>query len=337
MDHVERFRALMHFQPVDRLPFIEWASWWDKTIERWHAEGLPRELTDRYDIVRYFGLDVYYQVRHSPRAATLPQPAYHGAGLIKDKEDYCAMLPHLYPPSTQALENLARWGEEQSRGEAVIWLTLEGFFWYPRTLFGIEQHLYSFYDQPDLLKRINEDLTEYYVRLLEEVKRICPPVFMTFAEDMSYNNGPMLSESLYNTFIAPYYDVLVPLLHDMGTLVIVDSDGDISKMIPWLTHCGIDGVLPLERQAGVDGNALRTIHPHWCMVGHYDKMVMNKGAKAIGAEFERLLPLARSGGFLPGVDHQTPPGVSLAEYREYLAQLWTFCTSAAPKGESLNA
>jgi len=156
---------------------------------------------------------------------------------------------------------------------------------------------------------------------------------MTFAEDMSYNNGPMLSETLYDTFIAPYYDVLVPILHDMGTMVIVDSDGDVSKMIPWLTRCGIDGILPLERQAGVDGNDLRAAHPHWCMLGHYDKMVMNKGAEAIHAEFQRLLPLARSGGYVPGVDHQTPPGVSLAEYHEYLTQLQDFCTRAALKGE----
>ena len=36
MNHVERFRAVMNFQPVDRLPVWEWAMWWDKTIERWH-------------------------------------------------------------------------------------------------------------------------------------------------------------------------------------------------------------------------------------------------------------------------------------------------------------
>ena len=29
MNHVERFRAVMNFQPVDRLPAWEWAMWWD--------------------------------------------------------------------------------------------------------------------------------------------------------------------------------------------------------------------------------------------------------------------------------------------------------------------
>ena len=57
------------------------------------------------------------------------------------------------------------------------------------------------------------------------------------------------------------------------------------------------------------------------MVGHFNKMVMDRGEAAIRAEFERLVPLMRSGGFIPSVDHQTPPGVSLEEYHTYLRLL----------------
>jgi hypothetical protein len=46
MNHVERFRALMAFQPVDRLPRWEWALWWDLTIGRWHSEGRPSLYPD---------------------------------------------------------------------------------------------------------------------------------------------------------------------------------------------------------------------------------------------------------------------------------------------------
>ncbi|MCP4397243.1 MAG: hypothetical protein GY801_08100, partial [bacterium] len=55
----ERFHAIVQFQPFDRLPILEWASWWDKTIERWHGEGLTPDLTGRYDIHRHFDQDVY--------------------------------------------------------------------------------------------------------------------------------------------------------------------------------------------------------------------------------------------------------------------------------------
>jgi hypothetical protein len=53
-------------------------------------------------------------------------------------------------------------------------------------------------------------------------------------------------------------------------------------------------------------------------------MSMTRGVEAMRAEFERLLPVMRRGGFIPSVDHQTPPGVSLKQYRDYLDLLWEY-------------
>jgi uroporphyrinogen-III decarboxylase len=82
---------------------------------------------------------------------------------------------------------------------------------------------------------------------------------------------------------------------------------------------GVDGILPLERQAGVDIARLRAEHPRMRFIGHFDKMTMNKGEAAMRAEFERVLPTAARGGFVVSCDHQTPPGVSFREYQLYLA------------------
>jgi len=106
-----------------------------------------------------------------------------------------------------------------------------------------------------------------------------------------------------------------------GMLTIVDTDGDVTLLVPWLQSVGVEGVLPLERQAGVDGMQLRGQFPNLRMIGHFNKMVMNKGEAAIREEFERLQPLMKTGGFIPSVDHQTPPSVSLEEYRTYLCLL----------------
>ncbi len=47
----------MAFKQVDRLPIIEWAGYWDKTLERWYSEGLSRDLNDDAAIRKQFGLD----------------------------------------------------------------------------------------------------------------------------------------------------------------------------------------------------------------------------------------------------------------------------------------
>jgi hypothetical protein len=318
---VERFRAVMNFQPVDRLPVWEWAMWWDKTIERWKREGLPAGLNDVFEIAQYFGLDPYRQFWFSTTDATIEALQHHVEGIVSNMDDYLKVRPRLFPDHRRAIESMRPWASRQARGEAVVWITLEGYFWFPRTLMGFTKISLAFYDQPELLHRINQDLTDFNLRILEQVAAVCVPTFVTLAEDVSYNHGPMISERHFDEFIAPYYRQLVPRLEELGIMTIVDTDGDVTRMVPWLLREGIHGVLPLERQAGVDGMALRNRFPTLRMVGHYDKMVMNQGEAAIRREFERLLPLMKSGGFLPSVDHQTPPGVSIEQYRTYLRLL----------------
>jgi uroporphyrinogen-III decarboxylase len=121
---------------------------------------------------------------------------------------------------------------------------------------------------------------------------------------------------------------MLPEWKARGIRVFCDSDGDVTDLIPWLKASGFEGILPLERQAGVDVARLRRAHPDFLFLGHYDKTVMKDGEAAMRAEFERLLPAMRAGGFVPSVDHQTPPDVSLENYKAYLR----LCREYAGKG-----
>ena len=330
MTHVERFRALMNFQEVDRLPVWEWAMWWDKTIDRWHGEGLPAGLDDVFGISEYFGLDPYKQFWFSTTESTIEAVQHHVEGVVSNMDDYLRHRRLLYPDHSPAIHDMASWFARQEKGEVVIWITIEGFFWFPRTMMGFVKLMLAFFDQPELIHRINSDLLAFNLRLLDEIGKIGLPTFMTVAEDMSYNHGPMISKRTFDQFVAPYYRQLVPRLLERGIMPFVDTDGDVTLLVPWLAEVGVAGVLPLERQAGVDGMRLRQRYPRLRMVGHFDKMTMNRGEAAMRAEFERLVPLMRGGGFIPSVDHQTPPGVSLEEYRVYLRLLSDFMNEVHP-------
>jgi hypothetical protein len=313
MNHVERFKALMNFQEVDRVPRWEWAMWWDKTIERWHGEGLDPALTDIFDI--------HEQYWFSTTDATIEAAQHHVEGVVTNMDDYLKHTCHLYPDHSKAIEGMRPWLKRQQQGDAVIWITLEGFFWFPRTMMGFTKLMMAFYDQPELLHKINEDLLDFNLGLLEQIAKIGNPVFMTIAEDMSYNNGPMISRAMMDEFLSPYYEKLLARVKEMDMLTIVDTDGDVTLLVPWLLDNGVEGVLPLERQAGVDGMAMREQFGKLAMIGHFDKMVMADGEEAMRAEFERLVPIIKAGGFIPSVDHQTPPSVSLENYRIYLELL----------------
>ena len=334
MNTRERFNAVMNFEPFDRLPVLEWAPWWDKTIERWRAEGLPAALSGE-QINEHFGLDQYLMNWPSVRQPSCPQPETMYAGICRDAGDYERLLPHLYPEPAVDRPRWEYMAAKQAEGDAVAWMLLDGFFWHPRQLLGVERHMYAFYDQPDLLHRMNEDLSDWLLRVIDELLPVCTPDVASFEEDMSYNHGPMLSKAMFDEFMMPYYHKVIPRLKDSGVLVLMDSDGDVSTAAEWFADAGVDGIFPLERQSGVDVAALRDRLPRMRLLGAYDKMVMNHGEAAMRAEFERLLPLAAGGGFVIGCDHQTPPGVSYQDYMTYLNLFMEYAEKAGGMSRSI--
>jgi len=320
-----RFVKTMHGElPADRLPLLEWAPWWDATLEVWRQEGLD---TDR-DLRPYFGLDVETSIWVTLfKEGKCPVERKKTPGSIceywiESEADYDALRPHLFPdPVPFDRAALAQIAARQEAGETYVYYNFIGFFWWPRDLLGVEPHLYAFYDHPRLMHRINQDLAEYYSRAFETLLTVCVPDFVKFGEDMAYNHGPMISKALFDEFIAPYYRQVLPAIKSRGAVPIVDCDGFIEPLIPWFEEVGMEGSLPLERMAGVDVNRIRANHPRWRMIGGFDKTVMHLGEDRIRAEFERLLPVMRSGYFVPSVDHQTPLAVRVQDYQLYLQLL----------------
>ncbi len=318
----ERFQAVLSFQKPDSLPVIEWATWWDKTVDAWRGNN-PACPSDKQTLFSYFGLDRHHQFWISPRGERCPRASYHGGPVIHNAREYETVKQYLYPDKNlrELEKQLRKLKPLHDAGETAIWYSVDGYFWFPRTLLGIEGHLYSFYDQPALLHEMNADLTAFHRKTLETIYGVLTPEFMTFGEDMSYNLGPMLGKEQYDEFMKPHYLEIVPLIKKTGTKVLIDTDGQVEPLIPWFLECGIEGCLPLEHMAGVDVRRIRETYPRWLMIGGFDKTVMHKGEAAIRAEFERLLPVITSGGFIPGVDHQTPPDVSEENYRIFVCLL----------------
>jgi hypothetical protein len=324
----ERFRAIMNFEPFDRLPVVEWCMWWDETTDRWRGEGLADGVRGD-DLRRHFGLEIWTQrgVGMGPVPnVTIIEP------VVRTMDEYSALVAGgLYPPNEQAIDT-EMWQsllDPQDRGEIVVWLTLDGPFWWPRILLGDQEMLLIYYDDPALMHRIIDDMTEYHLRTLDEVVKIITPDFMTWAEDFSYKHGPLIGRDLFDEFLAPYYRAVAARLHEHGVPCIVDTDGDPTISVPWFVDCGVDGLLPWEANAGCDVSAVRAQWPELLMIGGFNKVVMHQGEAAIRAEFERLLPTATTGGFIISCDHQTPPQVSLEDYQLYLRLFREYAEAAA--------
>lgn len=324
----ERFRCYLAGEPVDRSPAVEWAPWWDLTVERWHKEGLPEELTSVEEIQGFFGLDKCLQTYGRWQTIKTPCAPAHGAGIMKTEEDWEQIKKVIMPPKEMVItqEQFQKLEESRKRGDTLNFFTVDGFFWLPRELFGIEDHLYSFYDYPELYKQICEIYSDWLIDVFHYVFSRFKFDFMNFAEDMSYNSGPMISKQCFDEFLAPFYKKLIPVIHSYGIPVFIDSDGDITQAVDWYAGVGADGMFPLERKAGVDVSVYLEKQPQMAFLGHFDKLCMKDGKDAMRAEFERILPSMKKGKVLVSVDHQTPPEVSIDNYRDYVELLFEYCS-----------
>ncbi len=217
----------------------------------------------------------------------------------------------------------------QARGEYSVRMHIEGFYWTPRELMGTQGLSYAFYDAPDLVHRVNRFALSVYREHLSKVLEVLPADVLYIQEDISGTNGPLMSPRMFDEFVAPYYRELVPMARKHGVQhVLVDTDGDFAPLVPNFLGVGVDGFLPMDVNAGMDIVSLRREHPRLRFIGGFNKLSIADGPDATDREFERLLPVIRQGGYIPGADHQVPPSTSLANYRYYIGRLRQVMTEA---------
>ncbi len=327
----ERIKKTLRFdfEGLDRLPLSEFAPWWTETLERFQSEGIDKNL-EPLEVAELLGAEPVLHLWVSPRDNGIP-PKVEGMPRITNEKEYRELKEKwLYTDKkiTDALATLQKYKARIDSGDMGLFMSVEGFFWYPRTLLGVEGHMMAFYDYPELMHEINHDCMTYNKRIIEAVCEVCTPDYATFAEDLSYNKGPMLSEAMFEEFMLPYYLGVVPEFTKRGVPALMDSDGYVDGIVDWVIKAGLDGICPLERQSDVDIVALREKHPHLLMLGGFDKRVIHLGEQAMRDEFERVLPVMKSGGYIQSTDHQMPPDVSLENYKLYRRLQEEYCCKA---------
>lgn len=319
---------------------------WTLTIDRWIDEGLPAHMTsDRlfppapnrsneicndlvadplYEYENYFGFDGMKRLSFN-----LPWFQFTDRRpLVTDAEDWeklkCQITNELETYCTdEAIRSIfGKYAAGHERGEYAIRFEVRGFFWTPRDLFGIEEHLFAFYEEPEMMHDMNRFLLDIYLKYLDKIFDYIQPDDMYISEDLSGANGPMISPEMFDEFVGTYYNILIPFLKKKGVKnVLVDTDGDFKLLIPNFLKTGVEGFIPLDVNAGMDIVELRKEFPDLKLVGGFNKLCIAAGPEAIDREFERLLPVIRQGGYVPSCDHQVAPSTSLEDYKYYINKL----------------
>jgi len=343
----EAFAALMDFERPELLPQFEW-GYWPATEERWRGEGLPagRQPWEHFGITWYehapvdMGLRPHFEpeilrdegetfvirqvdgviVRRRKDELSMPQWLEFP---LKSRKDYEAIRERLDPatPGRYPDDWPARLEAWRTRDHLLTpGCCAVGFFGWFRSLMGVENLLYTYCDDPDFMHAMCRDHLDFLRTVMERELQEVEFDFAFIWEDMAYKGGPLIGPAMVREFMLPYYRELLDFLRAHGIrLVLLDSDGDVSLLIPLFMEVGVDGLLPFEVVAGPDVRTVREQYPSLRILGGIDKRALARGKEAIDAELEAKLPaMFRQGGYLPSLDHHIPPNVSLDDFGYYL-------------------
>ena len=347
----ERFNRVMRFQDVDRLPLL-FNSRWETTRVRWRNEGMTgdveRHERDGFDgpmqscwlygrnqgpipafeekvlreDERYCDTQEYTgQKQRKLKDVTSMPHTYEYP--IKTRKDWVAYKKRLQPDSPGRFpENWEQLVSERHtvRAGDVQAVAVWGFYGFPQTMFGPESLSLMFYDDPALIREMNE-YWAYFT--MERLKRVVEEMQFDYAliwEDNCYNHGMLHSPQIFREFMAPGYRLLVDFFRKHGIDVIsVDSDGDVLELIPLLLDVGVTGLHPFEVAAGMDVVEIGKQYPELQMWGGINKRALAKDKKAIDEELQRVIvPMKERGGYAACLDHNVPDDVSYDNYQYYV-------------------
>ena len=345
----ERFLKVFHFQEVDHVPDCEF-GYWVNTIERWHKEGLPLWVTNDHLADMFFGFEEREVVPvHIPfrsfKTEVLSEDdrvevVRDGSGVVQKrwKQGVSNSIPSYieFPVKDRdtwesyrerfdldGISYPGNWDELKERWESrtnPLGVTGGGFFGWVRSMMGVKATVRTFYSDPDLIREMFDLRAEMMLRSLEKPLKELDLDFSNWWEDMCYNSGPLISPKLFEEFMVPQYKKITSALTEHGVDInILDSDGDITKLVPLWLEGGINCMFPLEIRGGTDPVQLReTYGRRVLLLGGVDKVPLARNYKSIDAEIERVKPLIDTGGFVPHVDHRVPADVSYKNYLYYV-------------------
>jgi len=332
---------------------------WPGCFERWREEGMPPELKSSQDLLKYFDLCEY--IWGGPRAETFVFPRFekevvsetdskvtyvnaYGIVCTEFKNDSYKSMPHwekypiscrkdwqeyrkrlVWPPDRvgEECEKSCKYNAGLDHLPVIVTFGRAGSLYGAlRDLAGVETISYLFYDDPDLVAEMMDTLVELFIACTSILFRDYKPDAVDLWEDMAYKNGPLLGIPHVREFMLPRYKVMVEHLRKLGIpFILLDSDGDISSLIPIWLEAGIDGVEPMEVQAGMDVARYRELYPNLLMFGGVDKKSLAAGPEAIDKEMEKVKRTISTGGYIPWFDHSLPSDVSWQNFVYYVEQL----------------
>lgn len=198
-----------------------------------------------------------------------------------------------------------------------------GPYWQLREWCGFEGLCMMFYDDPALVEEMIDFWRIFIGDLLKNILQHFTPDEIHISEDMAYKGHSMLSPEMTRHFLQPCWNYWGEIIRNAEIPIYsMDSDGCIDELIPIWIESGINVCDPIEVAAGNDIVEFRKRFGHNIAYrGGVDKREMARGGTRLKTEIERIMPVIKDGGYIPGCDHGVPSDVSWPNFVDFVKLL----------------
>lgn len=259
------------------------------------------------------------------RSGFMPEYVDHPVKDMKSWEENCKWRMNPETPTRDATLNqrIERVLQGVAEGKMVTQGLIGGYM-YLRSLIGPEELMYKFFDEPELI----HDCMQTWLQLAESVitkhQQHITLDEIFFAEDICYNNGPLISPDMMREFLFPYYQQLLTTVKrnqldpSRHLYFQVDTDGYADPVIPVYQQLGMDAMSPFEVASGCDVVEIGKRFPDLMMSGGIDKRILAQSKDDIDRMVDRIFPaMQKRGGYIPTCDHGVPAEVPYENYMHY--------------------
>ena len=163
---------------------------------------------------------------------------------------------------------------------------------------GATDHFMDFVRNPGLIDRLSGLIRDYYLRYIQNCVEAGAEIIF-ISGDYATTKYPMLSNEHFARHVIPVLKALVDEAKSRGAYVLKHTDGNIWPIFDMILGAGIDGIHPIDPNAGMDLGEVKKKYGHRvCLMGNVDcAQILTWGTvEEVREDVKRCIRQAARGG-----------------------------------------
>lgn len=187
-------------------------------------------------------------------------------------------------------------------------------------MMGFESFSYALFENPDLVKILNDKLGNLVVSMFEYFAQNDVIDVLWFSDDIAYTNGLMMSPDVLHTYFFPWLKKIGEIAKAADKPFLYHTDGVLWDVFDDIIECGVDAIHPIEPKAMDISVVKKKYGSKLCLLGHVDVDLLSRGSEEEVRKKvrENIKAAGYNGGYCVGSGNSVPEYVN---YNNYLAML----------------